>query len=74
MKKKIIGLFAIGLMIFNFSFKANKNVNENVTITNIALMQANAGELACDQKDNDECSIQTPSGIVVSRGFLRGLN
>jgi hypothetical protein len=57
MKTKImIGLFAIGLFVFNFSFKTNKLMKRNVTLENIKLMQVNATEGKCDNRDQNECT------------------
>jgi hypothetical protein len=55
--KMFISLFAIGLLAFNFSFKNEKKRNERLTLQNIAIMQANAGEAYCDQCDASGCVI-----------------
>jgi hypothetical protein len=55
--KMFISLFAIGLLAFNFSFKNEKKRNGRLTLQNIAIMQANAGEAYCDQSDTSGCVI-----------------
>jgi hypothetical protein len=69
--KLFISLFAIGLLALNFSQKKSGEGEKGIALQNVAVMQANAGEMYCDQKNNDPCTITSPSGYVgTSRGYL----
>jgi hypothetical protein len=54
--KMFIGLFAIGLLAFNFSFKNGKTHESRLTLRNSALMQANAVEVICEAQDSSPCT------------------
>jgi hypothetical protein len=69
--KKFISLFAIGLLVFNFSMRRSGEGENEIALQNIALMQTNAGEMYCDLSNNVTCTITTPSGYVgTSKGVL----
>ncbi|MDR0682964.1 MAG: hypothetical protein LBG15_14110 [Dysgonamonadaceae bacterium] len=69
--KMFISLFAIGLLAFNFSMKRCGEGKKGVALQNIAVMQANAGEMYCNLETDDPCTITAPSGHVgTSKGYL----
>jgi hypothetical protein len=62
--KLFIGLFVIGLLAFNFSQKRSGEDEKGMTWQNVAVIQANAGKMYCDQVNEVECTITTSSGVV----------
>jgi hypothetical protein len=62
--KLLIGLFAIGLLAFNFSLKSEGESEKGIALQNVAVMQANAGEMWCDQINDQTCTIQSPDGYI----------
>jgi hypothetical protein len=69
--KLFISLFAIGLLAFNFSQKKSGEGEKGIALQNVAVMQANAGEMWCDKSDNDPCEISMGDLVGSSRGYLR---
>jgi hypothetical protein len=63
--KLLIGFFAIGLLGFNLSIVTEKSSeNESWTLKNVSLVQANAGEMYCNQENTIVCTITAPSGHI----------
>ena len=63
-KKVLVGIFAIGLLVANFTIGENPVNSKNVTLKNISLVQANAGEMYCDTENEKECTITSSDGDV----------
>ena len=72
--KLLIGLFAIGLLAFNFSLKRNGESEKRIALQNISVMQVNAVEIWCDQLNETPCTIIFGNAIGNSNGFLRAEN
>lgn len=70
-EKLLVGIFAVGLLVTNFTFGENSVKIDNLTLKNISLIQANAGELVCDQQNAEECKIETFAWTFFSKGYLR---
>ena len=76
---KIIGklslsLIFVGFMAFSFILGGvSKDSSEStLSLQNLEALQASAGEMYCDQKNQTECTITAPDGTVgKSTGFLR---
>ena len=68
--KLLVGMFAVGLLVSNFTIGKNPSTRESLTLKNISLIQANAGEMYCDQKNEEKCDIEYGGAIGHSKGYL----
>ncbi len=60
--KFFLGLFAVGLLAFNYSNKKNSGKLVDLTSQNISLLQANASEIWCDASNSVDCYIGSARG------------
>lgn len=63
MPKISLGIIsAIGLIVLNFSFSEKKQHNRDFSLKNMKILQASAGEIWCDSKNNTTCTIGEAKG------------
>lgn len=66
MKKIILGLFSLTLFIAGLNNEIECAKQGSLTVQNIGLLQASAGEMWCDAKNQKECTI----GSSKATGYL----
>jgi len=62
-----LALFALGLIVLNFSLKREANGSNGFALSNIHALQASAGEAWCDGSSSTTCTI-TVKGVLVAQG------
>ena len=71
--KNIIGVAIFALATFGFYQLSSDSFEQSssVSLANVAALQANAGEVHCDQRDQSSCSIRVGDVIGTSTGSVR---
>lgn len=60
-------IFALGLIVLNFSLKSDATATNGFSLSNIHALQASAGEAWCDGSSSSTCTI-TVQGVLVAQG------
>lgn len=66
----VLTVLAIGLIAMNLNVKEKSVVQNDLTLENIESLQASAGEMYCDQKNQEDCTITQGDVTGKSKGYL----